>query len=68
MNLKDIKYAFRHILRYKEYSLLNVIGLALGMACAILIMLWIEHEVKTDKFHAQGENIYRIMTIFKFLP
>lgn len=66
MNLKDLKYALRHIKRFKEYSLLNVIGLALGMASAILIMLWIEHEVRTDKFHAQGENIYRVMTIFKF--
>lgn len=66
LQFNDIKYALRHIFRYKEYSLLNVVGLALGMACAILIMLWIEHEVKTDKFHAHGENIYRIMTIFKF--
>jgi putative ABC transport system permease protein len=64
--IKDIHYALRHIFRYKEYLLLNVVGLALGMASAILIMLWVEHEVKTDKFHANGENIYRIMTIFKF--
>ncbi len=66
MQLKDIKYALRHIFRYKEYSLLNVIGLALGMASAILILLWIEHEVKTDKFHVNGDNIYQIRTIFKF--
>ena len=64
--IKDIKYALRHIFRYKEYSTLNVIGLALGMASAILILLWIEHEVKTDKFHAHGDDIYQIRTIFKF--
>ncbi len=66
MNLKDLKYAFRHIKRFKEYSLLNVIGLALGMASAILIMLWIEHEVRTDKFHVNGDNIYFMHKLIKF--
>jgi ABC-type antimicrobial peptide transport system permease subunit len=63
--LKDIKYALRHILRYKEYSLLNVIGLALGMASAILILLWIEHEIRTDKFHKNGKDIYVLYKILK---
>jgi putative ABC transport system permease protein len=65
MRFNDVKYALRHILRYKEYSLLNVIGLALGMACAILIMLWIEHEVRTDKFHEFGDDIYMLRKILK---
>ena len=65
MNLKDLKYAFRHIKRFKEYSLLNVIGLTLGMASAILIMLWIEHEVRTDKFHENGDNIYVLYKILR---
>jgi len=66
MSLIDIKYAFRHLLRYREYSLLNILGLALGMASAILIMLWVEHEVKTDKFHTYGEDIFQVRTIFKY--
>ena len=65
MNLKDLKYAFRHIKRFKIYSLLNVIGLTLGMASAILIMLWIEHEVRTDKFHENGDNIYVLYKILR---
>lgn len=64
-HLNDIKYALRHIFRYKEYSLLNVLGLALGMACAILIMLWIEHEVRTDKFHEFGDDIYMLRKLLK---
>jgi len=66
MRLKNIIYALRHITRYKEYSLLNVLGLSLGMACAILIMLWIEHEVQTDKFHVNGDNIYVLRKMTKY--
>ncbi len=66
MQLKNIIYALRHITRYKEYSLLNVIGLSLGMASAILIMLWVEHEVRTDKFHANGKDIYMMRKLVKY--
>lgn len=66
MQLKDFEYAFRYILRYKEYSLLNVIGLALGMTSAILITLWIEHEASTDKFHANGDDIYLMYKLIKY--
>lgn len=65
LHLKDITYALRHIFRYKEYSLLNVLGLALGMASAILIMLWVEHEIRTDKFHENGDNIYLLYKILR---
>ncbi len=65
IHIRDISYAIRHIRRFREYSLLNVIGLALGMASAILILLWIEHEVRTDKFHLHGNDIYLMHKMLK---
>jgi putative ABC transport system permease protein len=66
MVLKRLSLIFRHILRYKEYSLLNVIGLAFGMASAMLIIIWTNHELNTNKFHKNGKNIYVLYKQMKF--
>ena len=55
----SIKVSFRKMRRQKWYSLITVTGLAAGMACAILILLWVRHELSYDSFHARAENIYR---------
>lgn len=55
-----IKIAFRNLLRHKAYSFINVTGLAIGMACSILIMLWVQDELSYDRFHPNADNIYRI--------
>jgi len=55
------KIAFRNIRRHKTYSILNLTGLGVGMACAILIMLWIGHELSYDRFHANAAQIYRVV-------
>jgi len=57
-----IKIAIRNILNKKSYSLLNIIGLSFGMACCILILLFIQDELSYDKFHEKAERIYRITT------
>ena len=41
--------------------MLNILGLALGMACSLLIMLWLQDELTKDKFHKNGSRLYRVM-------
>ena len=55
--------AFRNIQRYKGYSLINIVGLALGMACSILILLWAKDEMATDRYHAKLDSLYLVQTI-----
>lgn len=55
-----LKIALRNIVRHKVYSTLNIAGLAIGMACCILILLWVQHELSYDKFHANASQMYRL--------
>jgi hypothetical protein len=55
------KIAFRNIRRHKGYSFINIAGLAIGMACTILILIWIQDELAYDRFHEKGDNIYRVI-------
>jgi len=55
-----LKIAFRNITRQKTYSLINILGLAIGMASAILIMLFVNDELSYDNYHENGERIYRL--------
>jgi len=54
--------AFRNMCKYKLYSLINILGLATGMACAILIFLWIQDESSFDRFHNNADRIYWIIS------
>jgi putative ABC transport system permease protein len=56
-----LKIAWRNLLNHKTFSLINISGLALGMACSLLIMLWLKDEIQTDKFHQNGKRLYRVM-------
>ncbi len=55
-----LKVACRNLLRYRGFTFINVFGLAIGMACCILIMLWVTSETSFDSFHENGDRIYRI--------
>ncbi|HLO60208.1 MAG TPA: ABC transporter permease [Bacteroidales bacterium] len=57
-----LKTAMRNIRRFSVHSILNVFGLATGMACAILILLWIRYEVSFDRFRKNKDNLYRVIT------
>jgi putative ABC transport system permease protein len=57
-----LKIALRHINRYKGYSFINIFGLAVGMACCILILLWVQDELSYDRFHKNADDIYRLTT------
>lgn len=52
------KIAFRNLLRNKGFSFINIVGLAIGMASALLILLWIKNEVSYDQFHEKKDRIY----------
>lgn len=54
------KIALRNLWRHKAYSLINISGLAIGMTCSILILLWVQNELSYDRFHANAGRIYRI--------
>ena len=55
------KTAWRNLLQNKTFSLINIFGLALGMTCSLVIMLWLNDEMKKDKFHQNNKRLYRVM-------
>lgn len=55
-----LKTALRNLSRNKVYSAINITGLSLGLACAMLIILYTSDELSYDRFHANTNNIYRI--------
>jgi hypothetical protein len=56
-----LKIAFRNIIRHKAFVGINIGGLAIGMACSIFILLWIQNELSYDRFNANARQIYRII-------
>jgi ABC-type antimicrobial peptide transport system permease subunit len=54
-----IKIAFRNLFKYKAFSLINVAGLAIGMTCCFLILLWVLDELSFDRFHDNSLELYR---------
>ena len=54
-----LKVALRYLLRYKEYTAINILGLAVGITCCVLIMLFVRSEFRYDKFHSRSARIYR---------
>ena len=53
--------ALRSFWKNKGYSFLNILGLSIGLACTILILLWVQDEVSFDRFHERGDRLYRVM-------
>ncbi|UCC40494.1 MAG: ABC transporter permease [Candidatus Aminicenantes bacterium] len=53
-----VKITLRNIKRHWGYSFINIIGLAIGMACCILILLWVQDEFSFDKFHENYKDLY----------
>lgn len=58
------KIAWRNLKRSKVYTLINVLGLSLGIACAILIFALVKYHLSFDTFHSNADRIYRITTEF----
>ncbi len=56
-----LKIAFRNSVRYKGYTAINIVGLAIGMACCLVIFLFVRDELQYDRFHAKADRIFRIV-------
>ncbi len=61
-----LKIAWRNLLKNKTFSLINIIGLASGLACFILITLYITDELSYDRYHEKADRIYRINSDIRF--
>ena len=55
------KVAFRQLIKNKGYSFLNILGLSLGMACAMLILLWVNDEYRYNRFHKNYSRLYQVL-------
>ncbi|MCP4155774.1 MAG: FtsX-like permease family protein [bacterium] len=55
-----LKVAFRNILKYKGYSSINILGLAIGMTCCLLILLYVNQELNYDTSHENSKRIYQL--------
>ncbi len=53
--------AWRNLRRYKGYSLINIIGLAIGLAACLLILLWVRDELRYDRYHEKADRIFRVV-------
>jgi putative ABC transport system permease protein len=57
----SIKLAFRNFIKYRSSFVINLVGLSTGLACALLIFLWVNDEVQMDKFHEKDHRLYRVL-------
>jgi putative ABC transport system permease protein len=61
-----LKIAWRNLFRNKGFSLTNILSLATGITCTILILLWVQDEISYNKFHTNYKNIYQVMATRDF--
>jgi len=60
MIMNYVTFVFRRLLRSKTISAINICGLVLGLASALIIYLWVEDERRVDNFHSKGDRLYRV--------
>lgn len=58
--------AIRHLWKQKEYAVINVLGLAIGMACTLLILMYVYDEINYDRFNDKADRMYRVVLEQKF--
>ncbi len=54
------KVAWRNLVRNKAHTFINIAGLSVGLACSLLILLWVQNELDKDGFHKNGKNLYSV--------
>lgn len=59
-----IKTALRNLWRAKGFSFINIFGLAIGMACSLLIFLFVKDEKSYDRYNKDAANVYRVVKDF----
>ncbi len=60
----NLKIAWRSLLKNKFYSVINISGLAVGLATGIMLLLWVQNELSFDKFHKDYKSIYQLSSHF----
>ena len=58
-----LRTAFRNLYRFRLYALINILGLAVGMAACVLVALFLQHEFSYDAWHQDADRIYRVMRL-----
>lgn len=61
-----VKIAFRHLWKNRSYSLINILGLSIGLTVCLLIFLLIRYELSFDNFHKNSNSIYRVVTTWEY--
>ena len=57
----NFKIAWRYLMKDRQFSLLNLIGLSTGLACAVLIFIWVSDELQMDQFHKNDARLYQVL-------
>src|SRR6201996_7702687 len=55
-----LKVAWRNLVRNKAHTFINMAGLSVGLACSLMILLWVQNELDMDGFHINGKNLYQV--------
>src|SRR4029079_18426603 len=61
-----LKIAWRSLRKNKTFSFINITGIATGITCCLLMVLYIQHELSYDKFQKNGDRIVRVIMEYKF--
>ena len=61
----NLKIAWRNLLRNKAFSFINITGLAFGLTCCLLLVLYLNHELSYDRFHTKADRIVRVIMDYK---
>ncbi len=61
-----LKTAFRNLWKNKGFSAINIFGLAIGIACAALIFLWVEDEINFDNYNVKKERLYQVLENWEY--
>lgn len=56
-----LKTSLRNLLRHKGYSFINILGLTVGIAASLFILLWITDELSFDRFHTNSDRIFKVL-------
>src|SRR5438046_9195705 len=56
-----VKIAWRNLIKERQFTFLNLLGLSAGLACTLLIYLWLSDEMSVDKFFEKDDQIYQLM-------
>ena len=59
----DLKSTFRSLIKQRGYSIINILGIAVGFTCCLLIGLFVRYELSFDRYHENGDHIYRLVSM-----